>query len=53
LIEGVVMVDIREPIRQLAYLPKLIMKILGDPETIKFVLKAKKMEVERGENKLD
>jgi hypothetical protein len=47
------MVDIREPIRQLAYLPKLIMKILGNPETIKLVLTGKKIEVEHGETKLD
>lgn len=34
-----------------AYLPKPIMEILGDPETIKFILKGKKIEVERGETK--
>lgn len=31
-----------------AYLPRPIMDILGDPDTIKFVLKGKKIEVERG-----
>jgi hypothetical protein len=37
-----------------AYLPKPIMEILGDPETIKFVLKGKKIEVEKGSaTKLD
>ena len=32
-----------------AYLPKPIMEILGDPETIKFVLKGKHIEVEAGD----
>jgi hypothetical protein len=34
-------------------LSKPIMKILGDPGTIKFVLKGKKIEVKRDETKLD
>jgi hypothetical protein len=32
-----------------AYPRKPIMEILGDPETIKFVLKGKKIELEPGE----
>ena len=31
-----------------AYLPKPIMEILGDPDTIKFVLNGKKVEVKPG-----
>lgn len=31
-----------------AYLPKPVMEMLGDPDTIKFVVKGKHIEVEAG-----
>jgi hypothetical protein len=33
-----------------AYLPKPIMEILGEPKTIKFRLKGKKVELEAGQD---